>query len=124
MFDKTKYDQFFSHHLDQLKQEGRYRVFIDLERPLGLAPRALWHHNGQINDVIVWCSNDYLGMSHHPEVVKALLTGAQHYGAGSGGTRNISGTAHPHVQLESQMAAFHGKEAGLIFSSGYVANEA
>lgn len=122
------YDQFFKNHLEQLKQEGRYRVFIDLERSFGKAPRALWHKNASPNDtvedVIVWCSNDYLGMSHHPEVVSALCQGAQLYGAGSGGTRNISGTAHPHVLLERDIAAFHHKEAGLIFSSGYVANEA
>lgn len=118
------YNQFFETHLNQLKQEGRYRVFIDLERPLGKAPYARWHHEHGIDDVVVWCSNDYLGMSHHPDVVAALIKGAQDYGAGSGGTRNISGTAHPHVELERKIAAFHGKEAGLIFSSGYVANEA
>lgn len=122
------YNQFFKNHLEQLKQEGRYRVFIDLERPFGKAPHALWHKNAsqkeEVEDVIVWCSNDYLGMSHHPEVVTALCYGAQLYGAGSGGTRNISGTAHPHVLLEQDIAAFHQKEAGLIFSSGYVANEA
>lgn len=118
------YNQFFESHLHHLKEEGRYRVFIDLERPLGRAPYARWHHEGGIEDVIVWCSNDYLGMSHHPEVVGSLIKGAENYGAGSGGTRNISGTAHPHVKLEQEIADFHGKEAGLIFSSGYVANEA
>lgn len=118
------YDQFFISHLNELRQEGRYRIFIDLERPIGMAPKALWHHDGNVNEVIVWCSNDYLGMSHHPDVVEALVDGAKNYGAGSGGTRNISGTAHPHVELEQRISAFHGKEAGLIFTSGYVANEA
>lgn len=118
------YNKFFISHLDELKQEGRYRVFIDLERPIGMAPKALWHHDGKVDDVVVWCSNDYLGMSHHPDVVDAFVKAAKNYGVGSGGTRNISGTAHPHVELERQISSFHGKEAGLIFSSGYVANEA
>ncbi len=122
--EKMTYDNFFDTYLATLKKEGRYRVFINLERVVGRAPYALWHHEGDVDEVVVWCSNDYLALSQNPEVVDALVHAAQNYGAGSGGTRNISGTAHPHVMLEQAIADFHGKEAGLVFSSGYVANEA
>lgn len=118
-----QYDQFFDRHLNQLKVEGRYRVFANLERMVGRAPWARWHHENGCDDVIVWCSNDYMGMSQHPLVVQAMVNAAASLGAGSGGTRNISGTALPHVCLEEEIARFHNKEAGLIFSSGYVANE-
>jgi 5-aminolevulinate synthase len=118
------YDQIFSQHLQTLKGEGRYRIFADLERLAGEAPYALWHSAEGTKKVIVWCSNDYLGMSHHPEVINAMIEAAQKYGVGSGGTRNISGTAHPHVILEQEVANLHGKEKGLIFTSGYNANEA
>lgn len=118
------YTQFFDDQIRLLKQEGRYRIFADLERLVGEAPYALWHSVAGSRKVIVWCSNDYLGMSHHPDVVKAMAEAVETYGAGSGGTRNISGTAHPHVLLEQDVAELHGKEQGLIFSSGYVANEA
>ncbi|WP_232224318.1 5-aminolevulinate synthase [Candidatus Paracaedibacter symbiosus] len=119
-----QYDKFFATYTDQLRQEGRYRVFADLERIAGKAPYANWHHDGLIEEVAVWCSNDYLGMSHHPEVVSTFVEGAQKYGVGSGGTRNIAGTAHAHVLLEETVARFHQKERALIFSSGYTANEA
>ena len=118
------YEHFFLSYLQRLQEEGRYRIFADLERPVGMAPCAYWHHNGRREKVTIWCSNDYLGMSHHPEVIAAALKGIQDYGVGSGGTRNISGTAHPHVLLEQDVAQFHGKERALIFSSGYTANEA
>lgn len=118
------YNNFFNGYLDSLKSEGRYRVFINLERIVGNAPMALWHHDDTVDEVVVWCSNDYLALSQNPEVVDAMVHAAKTYGAGSGGTRNISGTAHSHVMLEQAVADFHGKEAGLIFSSGYVANEA
>ncbi|MBM3468819.1 MAG: 5-aminolevulinate synthase [Alphaproteobacteria bacterium] len=118
------YDHIFLQHLQSLKAEGRYRIFADLERLVGEAPYALWHSPEGIKRVIVWCSNDYLGMSHHPDVIKAMTDAAERYGAGSGGTRNISGTAHSHVLLENEVANLHGKEKGLIFTSGYIANEA
>jgi 5-aminolevulinate synthase len=118
------YDQIFSSYLTSLKTEGRYRIFADLERLVGEAPYALWHSCEGIKKVIVWCSNDYLGMSQHPEVIKAMVEATKLYGVGSGGTRNISGTAHSHVKLEQEVADLHGKEKGLIFTSGYIANEA
>ena len=118
------YDHIFSQHLQSLKAEGRYRIFADLERLVGEAPYALWHSPEGKKKVIVWCSNDYLGMSQHPEVIEAMTMAAKCYGAGSGGTRNISGTAHSHVILEKEVADLHGKEKGLIFTSGYNANEA
>lgn len=119
------YDVFFDDFCTRLKEEGRYRVFIDLERLVGLDPYAIWHRpDGQQQKVVVWCSNDYLGMSHHPDVIQATLDSVEKYGAGSGGTRNISGTCHQHVLLENHVARWHEKEAGLIFTSGYNANEA
>lgn len=118
------YNNFFDQALKNLKAEGRYRVFADLERHAHHAPIATWHSKNGPKQVVVWCSNDYLGMSHHPSVIEAATNAAIAYGAGSGGTRNISGTAHLHAELEKSVANLHGKEAGLIFTSGYVANEA
>jgi 5-aminolevulinate synthase len=118
------YNEFFKKELETLKNEGRYRVFTDIERHVNTAPIATWHSSNGPKQVVVWCSNDYLGMSHNQEVIDAAKNASDLYGAGSGGTRNISGTCHLHVELENKIANLHEKESGLIFSSGYVANEA
>lgn len=118
------YTHFFEEKLQYLKAESRYRIFTQLERVVGQEPYALWHTGDTKQKIIVWCSNDYLGMSHHPQVVDAFSKGAATYGVGAGGTRNISGTCHQHVLLEQTVACLHNKEAGLVFTSGYTANEA
>ncbi len=120
----SRYDDIFAQSLDDLKSENRYRYFVEIERVAGTHPIATWHAPGGPRDVIIWCSNDYLGMGQKDIVTDAMAHAVKTQGAGAGGTRNISGTTQPLVALERELADLHGKQRALIFTSGYVANEA
>jgi 5-aminolevulinate synthase len=116
------YSSYFDDAISRLKQERRYRVFADIAKDTGTFPRALWHGPKGPGDVVIWCSNDYLGMGLNPQVIGAMTAAAARHGAGAGGTRNIAGTHHPLVELEAELASLHGKEAALVFTSGWISN--
>lgn len=118
------YQRFFEDAISQIHAEKRYRVFANLERIAGRFPRAVWRANGTASEITVWCSNDYLCMGQHPDVIAAMQQAAGRMGTGAGGTRNISGTNHPLVELEIELAELHGKPSALVFTSGFVSNEA
>ena len=118
------YDSIFRAAIDRLHDEGRYRVFIDILRTKGSFPNAHCFGGNGPKPITVWCSNDYLSMGQHPSVVAAMEKALHEVGAGAGGTRNISGNTHYHIELEAELASLHGKEAGLLFTSGYISNEA
>ena len=118
------YHGFFSAEIDGLKARGGYRTFLDVQREAGSFPSAVHHDTDADSRINVWCSNDYLGMGQHPLVLEAMHRAIDETGAGSGGSRNISGNNHYHVLLEQELAALHGTEAALIFPSGYAANDA
>src|SRR3954465_11333128 len=114
----------FQSYLDGVRREGRYRIFADLERDAARPPYARWRDGSNCRNVVVWCSNDYLGMGRHPLVIDAMVKTAQRTGTGAGGTRNISGNSHAVITLEAELADLHGKDAALVFTSGYISNQA
>ena len=118
------YNDYFTDALKSLKKEGRYRVFNDIKRNIGKFPKATHYSKDDTSEVAVWCSNDYLGMGQNSKVINAMHEAIDSSGAGSGGTRNISGTTHYHVLLEKELADLHNKESALLFTSGYISNEA
>lgn len=113
----------FENTINQFKADGNYRVFNDILRERGKFPKNIWYSKYAIKEIVNWCSNDYLGMGQHKVVIDAMHTALEQTGAGSGGTRNISGTSHYHVALEAELAVLHSKKSALLFSSAYVANE-
>ncbi|MFL5132033.1 MAG: 5-aminolevulinate synthase [Microvirga sp.] len=118
-----EYQNFFTSALERLQAERRYRVFADIERLAGRYPQAIWHSPEGARPITVWCSNDYLGMGQNRDVTRAMVEAAWRLGTGAGGTRNISGNSNPIVALEAELADLHGKEAALVFTSGYVSNQ-
>ncbi len=121
---KMNYENYFKNIIENVKKEGRYRVFIDILRQYSKFPKATRYNENIKEEVTVWCSNDYLGMGQNIKVIKAMKKALDTCGAGSGGTRNISGTTHYHVLLEKELAELHNKQAALLFTSGYISNEA
>jgi len=118
-----EYRRYFDDAISKLKNERRYRIFADLERDAAAFPQAVWHCDEALpHDVVIWCSNDYLCMGRHPDVIAAMTGAAARHGVGAGGTRNISGTNHPLVELEAELASLHGKDAALVFTSGWISN--